>query len=150
MDMASKSSNVLGNSLEKNGIPISVISSTSSNIESSLINNGQFDDPKVHTNVIQKIFSKILPKRFTNGTSSNSYGNSFNDSEILIAPSKDGLHKNLKERHMIMIALGGTIGTGLFLASGQALASAGPGGSLVSYLIISVMVYFVMTSLDHS
>ncbi len=48
---------------------------------------------------------------------------------------------------MIMIALGGTIGTGLFLASGQALASSGPGGSLVSYLIISIMVYFVMTSL---
>jgi lysine-specific permease len=46
-----------------------------------------------------------------------------------------------------MIALGGTIGTGLFLASGQALASSGPGGSLVSYLIISIMVYFVMTSL---
>lgn len=48
---------------------------------------------------------------------------------------------------MIMIALGGTIGTGLFLASGQALASSGPGGSLLSYLIISIMVYFVMTSL---
>lgn len=48
---------------------------------------------------------------------------------------------------MIMIALGGTIGTGLFLASGQALASSGPAGSLISYLIISVMVYFVMTSL---
>ncbi|CAF0896280.1 unnamed protein product [Adineta steineri] len=57
------------------------------------------------------------------------------------------LHRHLKERHMIMIALGGTIGTGLFLASGQALASSGPGGSLTSYLIISIMVYFVMTSL---
>ncbi len=48
---------------------------------------------------------------------------------------------------MIMIALGGTIGTGLFLASGQALAGSGPGGSLVSYLVVSIMVYFVMTSL---
>jgi amino acid permease len=64
-----------------------------------------------------------------------------------LVPNNKELHRNLKERHMIMIALGGTIGTGLFLASGQALASSGPGGSLVSYLIISIMVYFVMTSL---
>ncbi|CAF3286058.1 unnamed protein product [Rotaria socialis] len=48
---------------------------------------------------------------------------------------------------MTMIALGGTIGTGLFLASGQALASSGPAGVLVSYVIVSIMVYFVMTSL---
>lgn len=60
---------------------------------------------------------------------------------------KTELRRNLKERHMIMIALGGTIGTGLFLASGQALASSGPAGSLVSYFIVSVMVYLVMTSL---
>lgn len=66
--------------------------------------------------------------------------------QLLLVEKKD-LHRNLKERHMIMIALGGTIGTGLFLASGQALASAGPAGALVSYGIISVMVYFVMTSL---
>ena len=69
------------------------------------------------------------------------------DEDTLIPRGDDGLHRNLKERHMIMIALGGTIGTGLFLASGQALASAGPAGSLVSYLLISIMVYFVMTSL---
>lgn len=71
-----------------------------------------------------------------------------NDGEVLIlTEQKKDLHRNLKERHMIMIALGGTIGTGLFLASGQALATAGPAGALMSYLIISIMVYFVMTSL---
>ena len=64
-----------------------------------------------------------------------------------LLPDNEHLHKKLKERHMIMIALGGTIGTGLFLASGQALASSGPGGSLTSYGIVSVMVYFIMTSL---
>jgi amino acid permease len=69
-----------------------------------------------------------------------------NDKRLLLVDDKN-LHRNLKERHMIMIALGGTIGTGLFLASGQALASAGPAGALVSYVIISIMVYFVMTSL---
>ena len=74
------------------------------------------------------------------------FGENGNDTQILLVDEKN-LHRNLKERHMIMIALGGTIGTGLFLASGQALASAGPAGAIVSYGIISVMVYFVMTSL---
>jgi len=58
-----------------------------------------------------------------------------------------GLKRSLKTRHLTMISLGGTIGTGLFLASGGAIHSAGPGGAIVSYLIIGIMVYFLMTSL---
>lgn len=46
-----------------------------------------------------------------------------------------------------MIALGGTIGTGLFIASGSAITTAGPGGSLVAYVVMGIMVYFLMTSL---
>lgn len=46
-----------------------------------------------------------------------------------------------------MISLGGTIGTGLFLASGGAIHTAGPGGVIVAYLLIGIMVYFLMTSL---
>jgi amino acid permease len=77
-----------------------------------------------------------------------SYSEIVSVSTAIILPIQEKeLQRNLKERHMIMIALGGTIGTGLFLASGQALASSGPGGSLVSYLVVSIMVYFVMTSL---
>lgn len=37
------------------------------------------------------------------------------------------LRRGLKARHLTMIALGGSIGTGLFLASGSAIAEAGPG-----------------------
>lgn len=46
-----------------------------------------------------------------------------------------------------MISLGGTIGTGLFLASGGAIHTAGPGGALVAYAAIGLMVYFLMTGL---
>ncbi len=46
-----------------------------------------------------------------------------------------------------MISLGGSIGTGLFLASGGAIHSAGPGGALLAYGLIGLMVYFLMTSL---
>ncbi|NRD80376.1 amino acid permease [Bacillus sp. BRMEA1] len=57
------------------------------------------------------------------------------------------LRRSLKSRHLTMISLGGTIGTGLFLASGGAISSAGPGGAILSYLVIGVMVYFLMQSL---
>lgn len=46
-----------------------------------------------------------------------------------------------------MISLGGAIGTGLFLASGGAIQSAGPGGALLAYAVIGIMVYFLVTSL---
>ncbi|WGL97320.1 amino acid permease [Arsenophonus sp. aPb] len=57
------------------------------------------------------------------------------------------LRRELKARHLTMIAIGGSIGTGLFVASGATVAQAGPGGALLSYIIIGLMVYFLMTSL---
>lgn len=61
--------------------------------------------------------------------------------------SVNSLKPGLKARHMTMIALGGSIGTGLFLASGGAIATAGPGGALLAYTAVGIMVYFLMTSL---
>ena len=55
--------------------------------------------------------------------------------------------RHLKTRHLSMIAIGGCIGTGLFMASGSAIHDAGPGGALVAYAAIGLMVYFLMTSL---
>lgn len=46
-----------------------------------------------------------------------------------------------------MISLGGTIGTGLFLASGASVANAGPGGALIAYALIGLMVFFMMECL---
>ena len=60
---------------------------------------------------------------------------------------KNGVKRTLKTRHLSMIALGGSIGTGLFVASGSAISTAGPGGALVAYIGIGLMVYFLMTSL---
>ena len=57
------------------------------------------------------------------------------------------LAKTLKTRHLNMIALGGSIGTGIFLASGYAINVAGPGGALLAYFLISIMVFFLITSL---
>ncbi|AQR77048.1 amino acid permease [Paenibacillus larvae] len=57
------------------------------------------------------------------------------------------LIRGLTARHLTMISLGGSIGTGLFLASGGAISQAGPGGALLAYAAIGIMVYFLMTSL---
>ncbi|KRM13390.1 amino acid permease [Paucilactobacillus suebicus] len=55
--------------------------------------------------------------------------------------------RSLKTRHLSMIALGGSIGTGLLIASGSTIAQAGPGGAIVAYVVMGIMVYFLMTSL---
>lgn len=57
------------------------------------------------------------------------------------------LRRELKARHLTMIAIGGSIGTGLFVASGATISQAGPGGALLSYALIGLMVYCLMTSL---
>lgn len=61
--------------------------------------------------------------------------------------SSVGLRRVLKARHLTMIAIGGSIGTGLFVASGATISQAGPGGALFSYIVIGIMVYFLVTSL---
>ncbi|WP_419880693.1 amino acid permease [Peribacillus sp. B-H-3] len=74
------------------------------------------------------------------------------DKKVITAAStnnkpKDGLKRKLQARHITMISLGGTIGTGLFLASGNAIHTAGPGGALIAYGLVGIMVFFLMTSL---
>lgn len=63
------------------------------------------------------------------------------------APEETHLKRKLKSRHLTMISIGGAIGTGLFLSSGSAIHTAGPGGALLGYMLVGAMVYFVMTSL---
>lgn len=57
------------------------------------------------------------------------------------------LRRSLKARHMYMIAIGGSIGTGLFVASGATVANAGPGGALLAYALMGFMVFLLMQSL---
>ena len=46
-----------------------------------------------------------------------------------------------------MIAVGGSIGTGLFIGSGGALARGGPAGILIAWIIIGVRVLLLERSL---
>merc|ERR1712093_207419 len=57
------------------------------------------------------------------------------------------LQQKMKPRHLQMIAVGGSIGTGLFIGSGQALRNGGPAGILIAWAIIGVMLINVTQAL---
>ncbi|OLN94342.1 General amino-acid permease GAP1 [Colletotrichum chlorophyti] len=51
------------------------------------------------------------------------------------------LSRKLKGRHLQMIAIGGSIGTGLFVASGTALEVGGPASLLIAFSLVGIMLY---------
>ncbi|KAF5344169.1 hypothetical protein D9756_011404 [Leucocoprinus leucothites] len=69
-------------------------------------------------------------------------------SDVLPAPPVDKdnerLHRGLSARQVQMIAVAGTIGTGLFLGTGSSLATGGPASMLICYTIIGFIVYITL------
>lgn len=60
-----------------------------------------------------------------------------------IQENQDGTMRALSNRHVQMIAIGGTIGTGLFLGSGSTISKTGPSVMLI-YLVLGVFFFFMM------
>jgi S-methylmethionine transporter len=63
------------------------------------------------------------------------------------SPAETGLRRTMGPRHLIMIAMGGVIGSGLFLSSGYTISQAGPLGAVIAYLVGAFVVYLVMACL---
>lgn len=57
------------------------------------------------------------------------------------------LKRTMKTRHLFMLSLGGTIGTGLFIGSGSTLNQGGPGGAIVAMILGGLITYMVMLCL---
>ncbi|EHY59461.1 amino acid transporter [Exophiala dermatitidis] len=62
-------------------------------------------------------------------------------------PPRKQLRRGLKPRHLSMIALGGAIGSGLIIGSGQGLANYGPGSLLIGYAATGLLCFVVITAL---
>jgi len=63
------------------------------------------------------------------------------------APGSGNLKRQLKNRHIAMISIGGVIGTGLFLGTANSLRDGGPLGLLLGYLTMGTICFAVMVSL---
>ncbi|KAL8958227.1 MAG: hypothetical protein Q9193_004676 [Seirophora villosa] len=57
------------------------------------------------------------------------------------------LNATMKPRHLHMIAIGGSIGAGLFVGSGSALSNGGPAALLIAFGIIGIMIFNVVYAL---
>jgi amino acid transporter len=91
------------------------------------------------------------------------HGRAFNAKQAAFNTANTLLVKRLKGRHLQMIAIGGSIGefeilrrdittltlsgTGLFIGSGQALATGGPGSLLLAFIIIGAVLYCTVQAL---
>ncbi|ESK87568.1 amino acid transporter [Moniliophthora roreri MCA 2997] len=77
-------------------------------------------------------------------------GVTLRDSESPVV-RQDGQHaklvRQLKNRHMAMISIGGVIGTGLFVGTAGALRNGGPIGLLLGYIVVGSICWGVMISL---
>lgn len=64
-----------------------------------------------------------------------------------IITANSPLSRSLKGRHLQMIAIGGSIGTGLFIGSGKVLKNGGPASVLIAYILIGGMIYTTVHAL---
>jgi amino acid transporter, AAT family len=97
----------------------------------------QFPDPSIH--VIDQAHDKDVED-----SPSPLYDQDQHDLRPIIA---DKLARKLSARQVQMIAIGGTIGTGLFLGTGKSLATGGPASMLIAYIIVGVIVFLTMLAL---
>ncbi|EJD52884.1 hypothetical protein AURDEDRAFT_180498 [Auricularia subglabra TFB-10046 SS5] len=79
--------------------------------------------------------TELLPPSPTKSTSSASLQNPH---------ARVGLRRELNARQVQMIAIAGTIGTGLFLGTGRSLATGGPASILICYALVGGIVYVTL------
>lgn len=72
--------------------------------------------------------------------------NASNVSEDTASNQEPTLHRGLHNRHIQLIALGGAIGTGLFLGIGPAIQMAGP-AVLLGYGVAGIIAFLIMRQL---
>lgn len=80
-------------------------------------------------------------------TRDGSDDSSFDAKSAAANTASSPLARRLKGRHLQMIAIGGSIGTGLFVGSGLSLATGGPASVLLAFTLIGAMLYCTVQAL---
>lgn len=87
-----------------------------------------------------------IPQHSTEQASDANSGDQHGHGEVLFVDdhgAESELQRRLGTRHITMIALGSSIGMGLWLGSGTSLASGGPAAIFVGYLLSGSMIWTV-------
>ncbi|KAK1782099.1 amino acid permease-domain-containing protein [Copromyces sp. CBS 386.78] len=64
-----------------------------------------------------------------------------------VRTANSSLARELKGRHLQMIAIGGSVGTGLFVASGKCLFLGGPAALIIAYAFVGIMLWCTIQAL---
>lgn len=102
-----------------------------------VINNSGFESPSD----ADRQGSRAYDRKGSYVEASNIFG------DVETAEQYGYVNRGLKSRHVQFIALGGAIGTGLFLGIGQALYSYGPLSILLGYTITGMFIFMMMMAL---
>lgn len=89
----------------------------------------------------------VSEKKLDDNVDIEGYSGGINESIAEGHVQQDRLKRALSARQVQMIAIGGTIGTGLFLGTGKSLATGGPASMLICYAIVGAIVFITMLSL---
>ncbi|KAF9473602.1 APC amino acid permease [Pholiota conissans] len=110
-------------------------------VRSSPVRKHEFYDPSKETIWTRLGLSPESFKRAPGATGGQviAGGDNVKDLEHVLADTPM-LQQKMKPRHLKMIAVGGSIGTGLFVGSGSALRQGGPAGVLIAWILIGVML----------
>lgn len=68
------------------------------------------------------------------------------DKQSAVRAPEEGYQRGLGNRQIQMIAIGGAIGTGLFLGAGKAISKAGP-SLILAYAVVGLIIFFIMRAL---
>lgn len=95
-----------------------------------------YDDSK-HSMATSDIEAVYYEHAHTTNSIVNSHSNGHNQELV----------RGLKPRHVAMIAIAGSVGTGLIIGTGAGLAQAGPAPLLIAYSLVGFVVFIVMSAL---